>query len=143
MISFCTACTGRVHHIKMTYKSNLKIAPEHEFVLINYGIDKELDDYVKNDLLEFIKNEFRNKVKFNYYQTDAKYFHMAKSKNLTHRLATGDFLFCLDADTYIGPRAVEKSIKCLEGDYYLGPHWSKDIYGLSKDIEIYQIEQGK
>ena len=126
MISFCTACCNRVDHIKTTYKRNLKVAKDHEFILVNYGDKEGLDDYVKSDLMEYDN--------LTYYKTDVKYFHMAKSKNLSHRLATGDFLFTLDADTYIGARVVDNALECLEGDYFLGPHWSKGMtLGLSSE----------
>ena len=138
MISFCTSCNGRVHHIKQTYKHNIEIGRGHDFVLVGYGKDKELDDYVRDEIFPFIPHRdnvgaLKMKVNFNYYQVDVPYFHMSKSKNLSHRLACGDFLVCLDADTFIGTRMVEKSTLCYEENKYLSPHWTNDIYGLSKE----------
>ena len=127
MISFCTGCCNRSEHIAATYEHNLDIGKDHEFILVNYGDKSGLDEYVKDKLMKY--------PNFTYYKTDAEYFHMSKSKNLSHRLATGDFLFCLDADTYISRNTIEESNKCLEMNYYLGSHYSQEmIYGLSKDV---------
>jgi len=131
MISFCTGCCNRSEHIAATYEHNLDIGKDHEFILVNYGDKSGLDEYVKDKLMKY--------PNFTYYKTDAEYFHMSKAKNLSHRLATGDFLFCLDADTYICSSTIEHCLKALGQGKFLSSYCSTEqIYGICKD-DFYRL----
>jgi len=123
----------------MTWKNNIDVGRDCDFVLVSYGKDEELDEYVKEELFPYLwyrdqGGTLRKKAEFNYYQTDAEYFHMSKSKNLSHRLSNGEYLVCLDADTYIGPRMVQKSLLALEENKYMSSHWTDDIFGLPRKV---------
>jgi predicted glycosyltransferase involved in capsule biosynthesis len=100
-ISFCTTCMGRLSHLQKTYLENILNNIDYdniEFVLVNYNSNDGLDEWAKNNLSQFIENETVNY----FFTRDPAHFHMAKAKNLAHRLATGQILVNLDADNYLG-----------------------------------------
>ena len=101
-ISFCTVCRDRLMHLEQTYPNNMKVGRGHEFILLSYG-DKEVTEFAE---------QFYGINKFHYYFTNAEYYHMSIAKNIAHRLANGDFLFCLDADTYIYPSMIDAILQC-------------------------------
>jgi hypothetical protein len=104
-ISFCTTCKNRLEHLKQTLPANLRDNPdgegyEVEFVLLNYGDDQGLDDWVKETA------EIRDAIEAGrliYAKSEQPVFRMAHAKNMAHRLATGDILCNLDADNFTGP----------------------------------------
>lgn len=100
-ISFCTACMGRLHHLKETLLRNIednKDYPNVEFVILNYNSPDEMEDWAKQNLGELIASG-----KVTYYRTDQpKYFHMSHAKNVVHKLASGDIVCNLDADNFTG-----------------------------------------
>lgn len=100
-ISYCTTCMGRLNHLQKTYLKNIQnnIGYDNiEFVLVNYNSNDGLDEWAKNNLSQFIES---GTVKY-FFTRDPAHFHMAKAKNLAHRLATGQVLVNLDADNYLG-----------------------------------------
>ena len=139
MISFCTVSYNRTHHIKQTLKENIEIAKDHQFVLLNYGYDKELDDY--------IESEFKGVFNLIYKIYESNKWNISRGKNITHTIGTGEILFCLDADTYIleqGLEDIEKRFK--RGFYFSHPYtpttplamWREDFYrvgGWNEDIK--------
>ena len=131
MISFCTACCNRLHHLKKTYFCNMNVAwrknPQlpAEFILVNYGDTCGLDDWVEKKLL--------GKDNFTYYQADVRWFHMSKAKNLALRLGNGDFLFYLDADAYIHESMMDAIKECINLDVYLThPHRVTTVLGFKQ-----------
>lgn len=105
-ISFCTHCKGRLEHLKETYEHNLVAGLGCEFILLSYG---------DLDVIEWAKKLKDVKV----YYTPAKYFDMAKSKNLAASLSTGDFIFFLDADQFISSRIVPLIIKAYNENKFI------------------------
>jgi len=100
-VSFCTACMGRLQHLKETLPQNLEENqdyPHVEFVLLNYNSPDGLDEWVGRVMKEAIN---QGRLKY-FYTRGPKYFHMAHAKNLAHQLATGDILCNLDADNFAG-----------------------------------------
>jgi cellulose synthase/poly-beta-1,6-N-acetylglucosamine synthase-like glycosyltransferase len=99
-ISFCTTCMGRLHHLKKTLPENLSNSKKYqnsEFIVLDYNSSDGLEDWMKDNMMQEINNG-----RVVYYKTfEHKYFKMSHSKNMAHRLATGDVLFNLDADTFI------------------------------------------
>jgi hypothetical protein len=147
MISFCTICRDRLDHLKTTYINNLSVCSGHENILLSYGFDDDLDDYVNKHIIPFA-NEFNRKkilegytdlLDFNYYQVDAEYFHMSKSKNLVHRLGKGDIGFTLEADTRITISVIGDVLKLYEGDYYIGSHYTDNFVYAFKMEHFYKV----
>lgn len=103
-ISFCSTCRNRLWQIRETLPRNLDaIREEHEIVLVDYGSTDGLSEWVwahfqgaidRGSLVFF---EVRNEVRWN----------LARAKNLAHRLATGHYLFNLDADNFVTPSDVQ------------------------------------
>lgn len=100
-ISFCTVCMNRLHHLKETLPKNIKDNISYgnvEFVVINYNSNDGMDAWVKEEMKDFI-----NKGVLKYYHTkEPKSFHMAHSKNVVAKLATGDIICNIDADNFTG-----------------------------------------
>jgi len=100
-ISFCTTCMGRLNHLQKTYLKNIQNNIDYdniEFVLVNYNSNDGLDEWAQKNLSRLIEN---GTVKY-FFTKDPVHFHMAKAKNLAHRLATGQILVNLDADNFLG-----------------------------------------
>jgi hypothetical protein len=98
-VVFAITCKNRLPHIKETLYQNLIDNPGATFVLLDYGDDDGLADY--------IKQTFRlDTGALVYYQfKDATVFKMAHAKNLAHRcgiLEGADILCNLDADNLAG-----------------------------------------
>ena len=100
-ISLCTVCMNRLHHLQKTLPKNIEDNlhyPGIEFVLLDYNSQDGLEDWVKSDLMSYIKAG-----KLVYYKTtEPDYFRMSHSKNIAHRVATGDIVCNVDADNYAG-----------------------------------------
>jgi hypothetical protein len=100
-ISFCITCKDRVHHLKKTLPINIKRAHgfNAEFCVLNYNSGDDLDDWIKTEYFKEIKDGL-----IRYYRTDKpKYFHMSHAKNMVHKMAKGEILCSLDADTFVHP----------------------------------------
>lgn len=99
-ISFCTTSMNRLFHLRETYLLSIKNTSSYndkEFILLNYGSDDNIDNWVKENLSDFIKIGL---VK--YYKTlEPKYWVAAHAKNIAHKLATGDVLVNLDCDNIL------------------------------------------
>ena len=99
-ISICTNAMNRCSDIITTYKQNIEDSLDYkkvEFVLLNYNSMDNIDDYVKNNLMEYIERGI-----LNYYKTiEPKYYDMCHSRNITFKLAKGDYVCSVDADHFI------------------------------------------
>lgn len=99
-ISYCTTCKGRLHHLQQTLPANMEAEkgnPNVEFVVLDYGSEDGLGDWIKENFQEEIATG-----RLIYARTESPYFKMAHAKNMAHRLANGDVLCNLDADNFIG-----------------------------------------
>ena len=100
-ISLCTVCMNRLHHLKYTLPRNIQDNmhyPRVEFVLLDYNSQDGLADWVKDNLMPYIEQG-----KLAYYRTtEPDHFDRSHSKNVAHRIASGDILCNLDADNYTG-----------------------------------------
>lgn len=45
-----------------------------------------------------------------------EFLHFARAYNLSHRMATGEILCCVDADNVVGPRYIERVVKEISAD---------------------------
>lgn len=99
-ISICTNCMNRVEDIKRTLEKNILDNidyPKIEFVLLNYNSQDNLDEWVKNNMMEYI-----DKGILNYYRTtEPKFYSMTHSRNITFKVAQGDIVNNVDGDHYI------------------------------------------
>ena len=99
-VSYCTTCMGRLHHLRKTLPQNLeaeKDNPNVEFIILSYGKDAALDDFMRDNYMDEIKS---GRIKYVVYP-EATHFKMAHAKNMAHRMASGDILVNLDADNLI------------------------------------------
>ena len=103
-ISFCVTCRNRLWQLRQTLHENLKVIKRpHEICLADYGSSDGLKDYIWREFRPFIENstlvffEVQNEVPWS----------SPKSKNLSHRLASNDYLFNLDADNFVTQRDLE------------------------------------
>ena len=95
-ISFCTACKGRLEHVKKCLPESIRQNPAAhiEFVLVDYDCPEGTADWARAALGHHLESGKLQLV----HITDQPSFHMARSKNVSHRHATGEILVNLDAD---------------------------------------------
>jgi glycosyltransferase involved in cell wall biosynthesis len=102
-ISFCITCKGRLEQLQKTLPINIennKDYPNTEFVVLDYGSEDGLGDWIREKFGKRIGKDIRYaRVE----PEDAPRFRMAHAKNMAHRLATGDVLCNLDADNTTAP----------------------------------------
>jgi len=106
-ISFCTTCMNRLFHLKETYLKSIENTSSYsnrEFVLLNYNSKDEIDDWVKNNLLDHIKLGL---VAY-YKTTEPENFIATHAKNICYKLATGDIICNLDVDNFLVENYCEK-----------------------------------
>lgn len=101
MVIFCTTCKGRAQHIEQTLPQNIRDNPGYTFVLLDYGSQDHLAEYLRNKHAGDIA---AGRLVVYSFPT-AGTFQMAHAKNMAHRcglLEGGDVLVNLDADNYTG-----------------------------------------
>lgn len=101
-VSYCSTCKGRLSQLKRTLMPNLSSLSDvdAEWIIVDYGCP----DKTKEALLELpLVKEYLDNGKLKVYSfTKDIPFNMPLSKNLSHFLASGDIVFNLDIDNYIG-----------------------------------------
>lgn len=116
-ITFCTTCTGRLHHLRATYPHNLSslsLGVESNFVLLDYNSQDGLEDWAKQNLLSYIQNGW-----LTYYKTtEPLFYNSPHAKNIAHLLADGDIVVNLDADNYLVNGYPELLISTYSDDNY-------------------------
>lgn len=106
MLAFCTTIKGRLPHLRRTLPRNLadnSRYPDLRFVLLDYGCDRELLDYLTTDTC--CKSAIGSGRLVVYSLQDSGPFRMAFAKNVSHRcglLEGADILVNLDADNFTG-----------------------------------------
>src|SRR6187402_1563632 len=101
MISFCTVCMNRLHHLSQTLPVNLEANrdfPEVEFVLLDYNSSDGLEDYMQTNYGELIRT---GRISF-FRTVEHAWFRRSHSRNIAFRLAKGDIVCNIDADNYTG-----------------------------------------
>lgn len=98
-VSFCTTCMDRLCHLKQVYLKSLEntLNCDVEFILLNYNSKDDLDEWVVDNLSNYIEKRI---VKY-YKTTEPIYFVASHAKNIACKLATGDLICNLDADNLI------------------------------------------
>jgi hypothetical protein len=99
-ISYCTTCKGRLHQLRETLAGNLAtLQSDEEIVLVDFNSPDGVAAWVWDNFRSDIE---RGALRF-FEVLDEAPWHMAKAKNVAHRLSRGDYLFNLDADNFILP----------------------------------------
>jgi len=100
-LSFCTTLMDWMDYFKDVFLQNMqdyKGCENHvEFVVLDYNSKDGLPEFIKKHGAPYIESGL-----LNYYRTieEYKYLHMAHSKNIAHKLATGDIVCTLDGDNF-------------------------------------------
>lgn len=101
MISFCTTCMGRLHHLKQTLEANIKATEgfEREFIILDYNSQDGLQEWIAG---------FGSPVVY-YKLVDPlpKYYVSTHAKNLAHKCGRHNLLCNLDCDVYLVPGYLE------------------------------------
>lgn len=110
-ISLCTTCMDRLDDLKQTMPKNILDNinyPHVEFVLLDYNSKDGLDDWVRENLMEYI--ERRSLI---YIRTEEpEFFDMSHSRNVAFLAASGDIVNNIDADGFCGKGYAEFINKC-------------------------------
>ncbi len=130
-ISICTVCMNRLHHIMQTLPANIENNidyPEVEFVLLDYNSSDGLEEWVKNNMGQYLESGI-----LKYYRTEEPvFFDRTHSRNLLFKLATGDIISNVDADNYtgIGYAAYLNEVFSEDKDIYVVADTKKRYYFL-------------
>lgn len=96
----------RLHHLCLTLPHNLhclNIAGKFEVVLLDYNSKDSLERWILRERAEDLESGL-----LRYFRTEEPAnFQTAHSKNLAHRLATGEIVCNLDADNFLTPEFLE------------------------------------
>lgn len=138
-VSFCSTCRNRLWQLRQTLPVNLSTLRRQtgtELILVDYGSS--------DGLAEWVWQNFQGEIDaglLQFFQLEGRPpWNCARAKNLAHRLATGSYLFNLDADNFIqqhdleqiNPAAVAgKVIHQWSGDWHDG---SPGRIGLPREL---------
>lgn len=122
-ISFCTTCAQRLYQLTQTWEQNIEMIrkyPYVEWVLLNYDGEQKMHEFVMNNQPIWPNNFVYAKELSN------REWHMSVAKNIAHQLGSGDILFNLDCDNYIG-EAIDNINSCFINDvkavhFFSGTH---------------------
>jgi hypothetical protein len=110
LISFCSQCKGRKHHLKKTLHHNLSCIEEYDecdFVLLDFDSPDGLEEWVKTNFKDYLES---GKLKYHKVENQPHYFQSAV-KNLSHHLSTGKNVINIDADNFMSISYVLIAIK--------------------------------
>jgi GT2 family glycosyltransferase len=92
---------NRLHHIKKTLPQNIldnRDYPNVEFVLLDYGSDDGLEDWINDNFQKELVSGLLNFRR----TTEPKKYLPSHSKNMVHFQSTGDIVCNLDGDNFTG-----------------------------------------
>lgn len=97
-ISFCTTCRNRLWQLKETLPYNIEALQQNQNIcLVDFGST--------DGLSEWVWTNYQNEIcmgKLVFFEVKSEsVWHMAKAKNIAHRISKNDYLFSLDADNFI------------------------------------------
>jgi predicted glycosyltransferase involved in capsule biosynthesis len=101
LISYCSQIKNRFYQFKQTFEHNLdvvRINENTEWIIVDCESCDEMSDFMNY----FIKSpKYFNRI--HYYRTlNFKNYSIPIAKNFPSRLSSGDYLFNLDIDNFIG-----------------------------------------
>jgi cellulose synthase/poly-beta-1,6-N-acetylglucosamine synthase-like glycosyltransferase len=118
---------SRLFHLKETYLSSIENTSSYsdrEFILLNYNSKDEIDDWVRNNLSEFIEVGL-----VSYYKTiEPEYWVASHAKNICYKLASGDLLANLDCDNVLVKNYCEYVVELFKENIILASDPS-DLFG--------------
>lgn len=95
-ISICTQIKNRLYQFKETFYKNLQVIDQYENIEWNIVNINSTDKFK-----EFICSNMSSKI--NYFECiDQIEYSIPISKNFSFRLSSGDYIFNLDADNFLG-----------------------------------------
>jgi hypothetical protein len=127
LVSYCTTTMDRLHHVGPTLLHNLYVCRNLpvELVVLDYGSTDGFVDWMASKRAEWNKGPHapNGRCLLNVYRFDGpKVFHSSHAKNMVHRLAQGEIVCNIDADTYISEGLTEMLVRELsDGRKFLGP----------------------
>ena len=110
MISFCIRVLDRIDDLQKTLSVNMGANLDAEFVVLDYGSTDDVLRWIGHELhrLPPVRRFAVHRLK------KPRAFNHAHSKNLAHRLATGEVLVNLDADNFTGEGYSEEILQLLD-----------------------------
>ena len=100
-VSFITRCMNRLEHIKETYLFNIDTAIESgidfEFVLLDWSSTDGLQDWIKSNLSNHIKEGTVKVITVEEQNT----FYRSKTLNILGKSCNGELICNLDADNFL------------------------------------------
>lgn len=116
-VSYCSTCKGRLWQLEKTLMPNLlqlsKI--DAEWIIVDYASpDGFADILMFNNLARSLMEQ--GKLKIYQHRLGMLPFSMPLAKNLAHHFATGEYVFNLDIDNFIG-NSYEQIISLQENEY--------------------------
>lgn len=116
-VSYCSTCKGRLWQLEKTLMPNLlqlsKI--DAEWIIVDYASPDGFADILMNNNLARNLME-QGKLKIYQHHLGMLPFSMPLAKNLAHHFATGEYVFNLDIDNFIG-NSYEQIISLQENEY--------------------------
>ncbi len=107
MLSFCTTCMGRAHHLQQTLPQNLADTVDWnrpgavEFVVLDYNSPDDLAEWIETDP---VLAPYREAGILRFARSYGwRHFRHSHAKNMAHALARGDYVCNVDADNFVGP----------------------------------------
>ncbi|MDN5725603.1 MAG: glycosyltransferase family 2 protein [Propionibacteriales bacterium] len=105
-LSLCTTCMGRTHHLKETLPRNLadnvdwSRPDDVEFIVLDYSSPDDLAEWITT-APELKRYRDAGILRFARASGQTTFRH-SHAKNMSHALASGDYLCNIDADNYTG-----------------------------------------
>lgn len=137
LISYCSQVKNRLHQFKQTFKTNfehIKSNKNTEWIIVDCDSSDDLYNYIKN---------IGHMDRVHYYRTlDYNTYSIPVAKNFSIRLSSGDYVFNLDIDNYIGEATNQiMSVGCDTG--ICCKVFKKGVYGrIGCSREVFNLVGG-
>ena len=123
-ISFCTTCANRLYQLKQTFDENIELINNHsntEWVLVNFGSTDELDLFIQEKLKNLTDRFVYVK------EVSGRNWSLPIAKNVAHVMGSGDVLFSLDCDNFIGNTIKNIEQHFIDSSDKVLHEWSENI----------------
>ena len=121
-ISFCTSIKNRLSQLRQTLEPNLScLRPSDQICLVDFGSTDGLSDWIWSNFTDAINNGY-----LTFFEVNAPtIWNSARAKSLAHRLASGTYLFNLDADNFLTDQDMRQIIVAAQNGSPCH-QWSQD-----------------
>lgn len=119
LISFCSQCKGRTHHLKLTLLNNLQAIARYsnlDYVLLDFDSNDGLLKWIKSDVF---KPYFDADILKYFRVNNQPYYLQSAVKNLSHRLSTGINLINVDADNSLSNIYVDSVVDLFANNKHI------------------------